>query len=206
MNRRSQLYRSIPGPVGLLFVALGLSPITTLAFSLIEIVPLYYGALFGVLPLLLFAVPVGLRWPEVGRIASRGLLIGLLAVFLYDCTRLPLIYFGNWTDFIPTIATHLIPGADPSWAVGYAWRYLGNGGGMGLAFVVGYRMIQPSWNVWILGPAYGVAIWTCLLITLSLIPGEPLFMLTPTTFTMSLVGHIVYGGGLAFGLRGTPIL
>jgi len=188
--------------IGGLFVALGLSPLTTLALSLIEVVPLYYGALFGVLPLLLLAGGVGVRIPFIGKYAVQGGLIGLLAVFLYDCTRIPFLLLGGWPDFIPTIATHLWPGAEPNWIVGYAWRYLGNGGGMGLAFTVAYRMTAPRVSVWPLAVGYGVAIWLCLIATLFLMPeGKVLFELTPLTVSISLLGHVVYGAGLALGLR-----
>lgn len=187
---------------GGLFVVLGMSPITALALSLIEVVPLYYGASFGVLPLLLVAGGVGVRVPSVGRAAVQGGLIGLLAVFFYDCTRVSALLLGGWPDFIPTIATHLWPGAEPNWMVGYAWRYLGNGGGMGLAFTVAYRMAAPRENVYPLALGYGVAIWGCLLATLFLMPDEAmLFELTPLTLVVSLLGHVVYGGSLALGLR-----
>jgi hypothetical protein len=187
---------------GGLFVALGLSPITALALSLIEVVPLYYGASFGVLPLLVLAGGAAVHVPAVGRVAAQGVGIGLLAVFLYDCTRLPALLLGGWPDFIPTIATHLRPGAEPSWMVGYAWRYLGNGGGMGLAFTVAYRLFAPQGGVYPLALGYGVAIWGGLLATLFLMPdGTVLFELTPLTLAVSFVGHVVYGAGLALGLR-----
>lgn len=181
--------------IGGLFVALGLSPLTTLALSLIEVVPLYYGALFGVLPLLVCAGGLGVRVPSVGQCAVQGGLIGLLAVFLYDCTRIPFLLLGGWPDFISTIAMHLWPGAEPNWIVGYVWRYLGNGGGMGLAFTVPYRMTAPRMSVWPLAVGYGVAIWLCLIATLFLMPeATVLFELTPLTVSMSLLGHVVYGG------------
>lgn len=117
-------------------------------------------------------------------------------------TRIPFLLLGGWPDFIPTIATHLWPGAEPNWIVGYAWRYLGNGGGMGLAFTVAYRMTAPRVSVWPLAVGYGVAIWLCLIATLFLMPeGKVLFELTPLTVSISLLGHVVYGAGLAPGLR-----
>jgi len=72
---------------------------------------------------------------------------------------------------------------------------------MGLAFVVGYHVIRPRLNPWGLGIGYGVAIWSCLLLTLFLAPQEvALFELTPLTLTLSLIGHVVYGGVLGTGV------
>jgi len=42
---------------------------------------------------------------------------------------------------------------------------------------------------------FGVGIWICLVLTLLLAPHgqEMLFKLTPTTITLSLLGHLIYG-------------
>ena len=39
--------------------------------------------------------------PNYGKLALKGLFIGLIAVFLYDCMRVPFILAGVWGDFIP---------------------------------------------------------------------------------------------------------
>lgn len=207
MHRGPQKY------IAFLYVVVGLAPITALALSLIRLVPLHDGFQWGVLPLLLIGGLAGLQYPSLGRLATKGLLIGLLAVFLYDCTRVPFILTGAWSDFIPSIATHLWPDAPPNWVVGYTWRYFGNGGGMGVTFVMVHRFFAPRSNTWTLALTYGVGIWLCLLVTLLLIPTDarPLFALTPITLSMSFVGHVVYGGSLALGLRleqsdRTPVL
>ena len=185
-----------------LFVVVGFAPITTLALSLIRVVPLHESVRWVVLPLIVLGTVTGARHPSVGRLALKGLLIGLMAVLLYDCTRLPFILTGVWGDFIPDIATHLFPDGSPNGLVGYTWRYLGNGGGMGVAFVVAHRTLAPRSNPWEYAVAYGVGIWLCLLATLALIPNgvPPPFSITPFTLVMSFVGHVVYGGGLALGL------
>jgi hypothetical protein len=48
------------------------------------------------------------------------------------------------------------------------------------------------------GIMYGIAIWTCLLVTLVAVPAGQtlLFPLTATTFVLSLGGHLIYGGVL----------
>ena len=188
--------------VGATYFAIGFAPITALAISVIGLVPLHYGAPFVVLPAMLVGLAVALRYPEYGKLAARGLAIGLFAVLLYDCTRFPFIIAGVWGDFIPNIAKFLLNSTEPNWAIGYAWRYLGNGGGMGLAFVVGYGVMRPKMNRWMLATGYGVAIWCCLLMTLFIAPHgeELLFELTPLTFSLSLLGHVVYGAALAWGL------
>jgi hypothetical protein len=73
---------------------------------------------------------------------------------------------------------------------------------MGLAFTVAYRLTAPQVSVWPLAVGDGVAIWLCLIATLFLMPeGTVLFEFTPLTVSMSLLGHVVYGAGLALGLR-----
>ena len=86
------------------------------------------------------------------------------------------------------------------WVVGYVWRYLGDGGFMGMAFTVGYGVLKPRVNSRLAGLAFGIAIWGCLMLTLLLAPHgqEMLFKLTLTTLSLSLLGHIIYG--LALGI------
>jgi len=184
------------------YFAVGFAPITALALSLTGWVPLHVGAPFLVLPAVCAGVVLGVWQPSYGRLAGQGFLLGLLAVLLYDCTRIPFIAAGVWSDFIPNIAMQLLDSPDPNWWVGYGWRYAGNGGGMGLAFAVGYGIFRPRLNTWLLGIGYGLAIWSALLLTLYLVPNgeEVLFAVTPLTFTLSLLGHVVYGAALAMGV------
>lgn len=158
------------------------------------------------MPLLAIGAITAFFHPRMGRLAGTGLLIGIFAVLLYDCTRIPFILGNVWGDFIPQIATHLLPGNDPNWVIGYLWRYLGNGGGMGLAFIVGYGLTRPEMNRWGLGIGYGLVIWGCLLATLGLMPADAdsLFRVTPLTLGLSFLGHVVYGLGLALGISYSP--
>lgn len=188
--------------IGIVAFVVGFAPITALAVSIIGWIPLHLGAPLLVLPTLLAGGVVIGRHPSYGKLAGYGVLLGMIAVLLYDCTRIPFILAGMWGDFIPNIAQLLLNSSEPNWIVGYGWRYLGNGGGMGLAFVVGHQILQPRISTWLLGIAYGVAIWGCLLLTLFLAPQSEqlMFALTPLTFALSLVGHVVYGAVLALGL------
>lgn len=192
--------------VGVFYIILGFAPITSLALSLIGLVPLYMSALWGIVPLLVIGAIAAFFDPDMGRLAGTGLLIGIFAVLLYDCTRIPFIFGEVWGDFIPKIATHLFPGNDPNWVVGYLWRYVGNGGGMGMNFVVGYGLTRPQINRWGLGIGYGLLIWGCLLATLGLMPtnADSLFRVSPLTLTLSFMGHVVYGIGLVLGLKYSP--
>jgi hypothetical protein len=113
-------------------------------------------------------------------------------------------------DFIPSIGGWLLGTNEPNAVLGYTYRWLGDGGGMGLAFLVAARSLQlASTRVAALGLgiAFGIAVWACLLATLLGTPSgqEQLFRLTPTTFTLSLGGHLIYGAvlGAWLGLRRT---
>lgn len=193
--------RRLDFQLGTLFFAVGLAPISALALSILRVLPLYVGALVIVLPAFLLGGGLSVQYPEYGNLAGQGLLIGCIAVLLYDCTRIPLVFLGVWGDFIPHISERLLVTAEPNWVVGYLWRYLGNGGGMGLSFIVGTHVLSPQGNKWLLGIGYGVVIWLCLLSTLFLAPHgeEQLFELNPVTLGLSLLGHLVYGGVLALG-------
>ncbi|MBL4705752.1 MAG: hypothetical protein JKY54_14600, partial [Flavobacteriales bacterium] len=69
---------------------------------------------------------------ELKRLIARGWLAGIVAVLMYDISRIPFIYMG-WEDFIPGLGGW-ITGSDENFTVGYLWRYLGNGAGLGLGF------------------------------------------------------------------------
>jgi Family of unknown function (DUF6789) len=90
--------------------------------------------------------------------------------------------------------------SQPNWVVGYTWRYIGDGGYMGMAFTVAYCILKPRVDARIAGVAFGLAIWVCLLGTLILAPHgqELLFKLTLTTMSLSLLGHLIYG--IALGM------
>src|SRR6266705_2820574 len=170
--------------MGLAYFAIGFSPITALAIAIIGILPLYITALIMVVPSVVLGIALAFIFPYYGKLALKGLLIGLIAVFLYDCMRIPFILAGIWGDFIPKISMLLFNTSQPDWIVGYIWRYVGDGGYMGMAFTVAYCILKPRVDSRIAGVGFGLAIWVCLLGTLVIAPHgqEMLFKLTLTTF------------------------
>jgi hypothetical protein len=178
---------------------IGFTPITSLALSISGVCTLPQSTMFLALPVMATAPLLGLLFPAVGRLALRGLSFGVVAVFVYDLlTRFPLIYFDVLGDFIPRIGGWLVGTDRPDTLLGYLWRYLGNGGGMGLAFTTACSILRPSMAPRRAGVLYGVGIWCCLMATLLLSPRgeEMLFPLTPLTLIASLAGHLVYGAAL----------
>src|SRR5947209_19014686 len=75
--------------VSLLYFAIGFSPITALAVAIAGIMPMSTAAWVLVLPAVILGIVLGVRFPHYGKLAVKGLLIGLVAVFLYDCFRVP---------------------------------------------------------------------------------------------------------------------
>lgn len=177
------------------YFAIGFSPITALAIAIFGVLPLPVTTLLIVLPATLLGIGLALWFPSYGKLALKGLLIGLIAVFLYDCMRVPFILTGIWGDFIPKINMWLFNTSQSNWVVGYIWRYMGDGGFMGMAFTVAYCILKPRVDARIAGVGFGIAIWMCLLGTLVLAPHgqEMLFKLTFTTLSLSLLGHLIYG-------------
>jgi len=177
------------------YFAIGFSPITALALAIMGLIPLGISTLLFVVPSTVVGIGLALWFPHYGKLAFKGLLIGLVAVFLYDCMRVPFILSGAWGDFIPNINMWLFNTSEPDWVVGYIWRYVGDGGFMGMAFTVAYCVLQPRMGCRPAALGFGVGIWVCLVLTLVLAPHgeEMLFELTPTTVSLSLLGHIIYG-------------
>ena len=156
--------------VGLVFFGGGFTPIGSLALSLLELVPLHIGGpvLIGV-AMVTAAIVIAFH-PASRVLLVRGLLAGLVAVLVYDGTRLPFIILGSWPDFIPRIGDWLFDTDHVHWLVGYLWRYLGNGAGMGLAFMVVAPVAARRLGSVRFGLLYGVAIWSGLVATLLVAP------------------------------------
>jgi hypothetical protein len=186
--------------MSLVCFATGFSAITALATAIVGWIPLDIAAYILVWPSLVLWVFISILYPGYGKLALKGFIIGLLACLFYDCMRFTTIALGLWGDFIPRIGMWLLHTDKPNWLVGYIWRYVGDGGFMGMAFVVCYRLLKPRLDVRIAALAFGVAIWLCLVGTILLAPhgAEMLFALTPITFSLSLLGHIIYGLSLGF--------
>lgn len=190
----------------LFFFVMGFVPISALAVMILGWAPLNLTTPLFVFPLLVTALVVALQYPRFGRLAVQGWCAGVIATLLYDSTRLPFLWLGLWQDFIPKIGDFLLNAQGTPWVVGYLWRYLGNGGGMGVAFVMVAPWLAKSLGLKIGAVVYGLAIWVCLMLTLlgSPDPAGLLFALTPLSFVLSLVGHLVYGALLGLQLDRSP--
>jgi hypothetical protein len=186
----------------LLLAALPLLAISAHVFGLIT---MNWSAALLVVPLAtaIVALSVFAPHPEE-RVILHGFLWGMLACALYDVFRLDTVYMlGWWADFIPTMGTWIIGNGASKTAgawVGYLWRYLGDGGGIGVTFFVGAAFLglhrRPPRQVVGAAVAFAVfPVWAGLIATVWLAPrGQSMmFPLTPVTVTLSLIGHLIFG-------------
>jgi hypothetical protein len=190
--------------IRLVLFAIGFSPIASLCLATFKVLPLHISGPSIVLPAIVGALVLGLAVPDYGGVLFRGLVLGIAAVFVYDVTcRFPFIVLGVWPDFIPRIGNYLLHRENVHWSVGYLWRYLGNGGGMGMAFYAVYPLVRPWVKPLQAGVMYGMSIFCCLLATIYLSPDGKSYLFAPTAATalLGLLGHIVYGGVLGYGTR-----
>jgi hypothetical protein len=182
------------------FAAVGFSPIGSVCLSTFRFIPLQYSGPLVVVPAILAAVLVCRTHRMYIPRVLEGLASGVIAVTLYDMTRIPFLAAGMWPDFIPKIGSYLLNSPDPNyslahWVLGYAWRYIGNGGGMGLAFYMVFPIVGRRLDTRLSGTLYGLGIFGCLLVTLYLSPDGTSYLFDPSLLTgsLGLVGHIVYG-------------
>lgn len=145
----------------------------------------------------------------IDRIVGYGLGWGMFACLAYDVLRLDTVYLlGLWDDFIPHMGTWLHSGSDAQTGaiVGYLWRYLGDGGGIGIAFFLialalglHYRSRRTILLAFVTGAVFPV--WVGLIATVALSPRgqRDMFPLTPTTISLSLIGHLIFGLVLGLG-------
>jgi hypothetical protein len=99
------------------------------------------------------------------------------------------------------------PDTAGSAAVGYIWRYVGDAGGLGVAFfVVAFALGIDRWkSVYAVLASVAFAVfptWAGLMATVALLPRgeEMMFDLNVATVIITLVGHLIFGLvlGLAF--------
>jgi hypothetical protein len=144
------------------FLVVGFSPITCLCFTLFGFISLNIGALCFILPAFLFALVIGFRHPTYGRLAIKSFLVGIAATLVYDCTRVPFLALGMWSDFIPQIGNLLLHDNNSHWIIGYSWRYFGIGGGMAIAFAMIYPLLRTELTITRSAIIFGMLIWLCL--------------------------------------------
>lgn len=204
--------RAGPARVGLHLVLAGL-PLLAISAHVFGLVPMHLSAALLVVPLALTAALLAVFAPAgEDRVVFAGAAWGVVATVAYDVVRFDTVYLlGWWGDFIPTMGGWVLghEGAAPGTAdtvVGYLWRYLGDGGGIGIVFFV----LAAATGLWRCGPrtVVGAAVvfavvpvWAGLIGTVALAPGgqQQMFPLTPTTVALSLLGHLVFGVVLGLG-------
>jgi hypothetical protein len=171
--------------------ACGSAPILMLSTAYAKFAPLSRLLVFVVLPAYGVILLLGMLLPEVGRAAGTGFLGGIVAVLAYDLTRLALSYSQGGSDPIPHIGIMLMGDGTPWW-VGYLWRTLGNGAGLGVVFAV---LVPRSWWGPKLGLVYASMIGLGMLGFLSLFPvaQTQLFKVSWQTMVNSSLGHATYG-------------
>lgn len=192
MKERAGHHLDGPTRTRVTFFCVGYAPMGALCIALLGLVPLHLSAPFLVFPALAVGIWLGLRQPDWGRLALAGFLAGMIATGIYDALRLSLVWLGIWGDFIPAIGRLALRDEEAHLIWGYLWRFLGNGGGMGLAFAM------LPWRGARAGVIYGTLICTCLFATILLSPlaAERLFRLSPLTMAGALAGHWTYGAVL----------
>jgi hypothetical protein len=147
---------------------------------------------------------------RIDMIVGRGLIAGMVACIVYDGARLFAVHvLGLMGDFIPVMGSFVTgePDTAGSAAVGYVYRYIGDAGGLGVAFfVVAFALGIDRWkNVYAVLAAVAFSVfptWAGLMATVALAPHgeERMFPLNAATVIITLVGHLVFGLvlGLAF--------
>jgi hypothetical protein len=191
-----------------LFIA-GAMPVLSISLQVFGLIPLAVAARYIVIPLTFAALIIMLGPSVQGAWAVEGAIAGLVAVTAYDAVRLPLTFSGFMNDFIPQVGGWALGSDSPNVFVGYLWRFLADGGGIGLSYFVVCGFVLSIWPALIrrspvaLSVGYGVFIWSGLIATivLSASGASLLFPLSPVTFAISLVGHLIYGGVLGLCLR-----
>lgn len=187
--------------------AAGFSTVASVALHVFGVMPLHTGVRWFVMPFA--AAGLGAAWcrPAIGRLALWGWLCGLIAVFAYDLSRLPFIAAG-WHDFVPRLGEWLLDGsgARADIPVGYGYRYLGNGGGLGTAFVMLTGHVARVKPTIAAGVLFGLFVFGVLCVVLFSAPHADrlMFPVTLVSLTGSLTGHVVYGAVLGACVTASP--
>jgi hypothetical protein len=169
----------------------GILPVTSVALHSMEWVSIRWLIIPNVL-FFIFCLMQLTQLTVIKKIIWRGWVSGLLGVLCYDLTRIPFMYAG-WDDFIPSLGGWITNSEQNFW-VGYLWRYLGNGAGLGLVFSLLVYFFNLR-NTILFGILFGIAVCIGLDIVLlaSSTAQEMMFKVTPLTCIGGLVGHLTYG-------------
>jgi len=195
----------------LLFVlTLSGMPILAISVDVFGIVPQRVSAIM-IVAMLAGVFAIMTIWPHrTDVIVGRALVAGMVACAVYDAFRLFAVHVLGWMgDFIPAMGSWITGDGETAGSaiVGYVWRYLGDGGGLGVAFylvalAIGLDRYRAR-TIVLAAVSYAVfPVWAGLIATVALAPrGEELmFRLTPTTLATTLIGHLIFGVvlGVAF--------
>ena len=195
----------------LLVLLLSAAPLLAISAHVFGLAPQNTTALLVIFPLIVgLAVLIAFSPHRIDMVLGRGLLAGMVACLFYDAFRLFCVHvLALMDDFIPVMGTWITGGSHgaASAVVGYMWRYLGDGGGLGVAFfaialAVGLgRRSTPPIRVVLAAVGFAVFVWAGLVATVVLAPrGEELmFRLTISTLAVTLIGHVIFGLVLALG-------
>lgn len=191
--------KAIQSALMLMFSFGGFFPVCSIILHCVGVMPLHQCLFFLVVPTILLFIFFGMKFPEIGRTVLVGFLAGIIAVFFYDLSRLPYILAG-WSDFIPKIGAWVTNTNNESFLLGYTWRYLGNGGGMGVAFFILISQLKSYQGLIFKGLLFGLFVFTGLMLVLCFFEHTQsmMFKITPLSFTGSITGHIIYGLVLGF--------
>jgi hypothetical protein len=184
----------------------GAIPVLAISADVFGWVSLQAIAVSVMLPLIAVMAVLVTCWPDRSdRLILSGFLWGLIACACYDAFRLPTVYVAHWWhDFFGRVGGWAT-GSESNFLVGYLWRYVGDGGGIAVAFfALAATLGAAAWPrryLFALAIGYAVCpVWSGLVLTDLLAPaGRQLFPLTLTTLTLSLAGHLVYGSVLGLG-------
>ena len=190
-----------------LYLVLASTPLLAISGDVFGAVSLRAVSSWFLFPLLgILAILVVFKPDGIDRTALAGFAWGLVACAGYDFFRLPNVYvFHLWGDFFGRVGGWAT-GTSSNYLAGYLWRYLGDGGGIGVVVFIQAAIIGvSSWpRRYVVGFAVAFAVfpvWTGLVLTDGLAPaGRALFPLNATTLVLSLAGHLIFGAILGCGL------
>jgi hypothetical protein len=193
-----------------LVLLLASMPILAISVEVFGLLPQSGITLVTISLVALLATLIAFAPHRIDMIVGRGLIAGMVACIVYDAARLFAVHvLGLMGDFIPVMGSFVTgePDTAGSAAVGYVYRYLGDAGGLGVAFfVIAYAIGVDRWkNAYavLAAIAFGVfPTWAGLMATVALSPNgeERMFPLNTATVIITLLGHVIFGLflGLAF--------
>jgi hypothetical protein len=207
------VWKRMPNPVRFgLYLVIASTPLLAISGEVFGVVSLRTVSSLFLFPLLgILAVLVVFKPDDMDRTAFAGFAWGVMACAGYDLFRLPNVYvFHLWGDFFGRIGGWAT-GTSSNYLAGYIWRYLGDGAGIGVVvFLLATVIGVSSWTrrrVVGFTIAFAVCpVWAGLVVTDGLAPpGRALFPLNATTLVLSLVGHLIYGAILGYGLWASQV-